>query len=63
VATVENNQIAEQRVLEESTMWCFAALLFLLGFSTLDIIVKSTSGGNTASYTRTVIIEAVTSTQ
>jgi hypothetical protein len=25
-------------------MWLFAALLFLLGFSALDIIVKSTGG-------------------
>ena len=30
------------RMLEEPTMWWFAALLFLLGFSTLDTIVKST---------------------
>jgi PRC-barrel domain len=31
-------------MLEGSTIWWFAAFLFLLGFSTLDIIVKSTSG-------------------
>jgi hypothetical protein len=31
-------------VLEVSTIWWFAAFLCLLGFSTLDIIVKSTSG-------------------
>jgi hypothetical protein len=43
-ATGENNQIAEQCVLEGSTIWWFAAFLFLLGFSTLDIIVKSTGG-------------------
>jgi hypothetical protein len=42
-ATGENNQIAEQCV-EGSTIWWFAAFLFLLGFSTLDMIVKSTSG-------------------
>ena len=41
--TGENNQIAEQCV-EGSTIWWFAAFLFLLGFSTLDMIVKSTSG-------------------
>jgi len=39
-ATGENNQIAEQCV-EGSTIWWFAAFLFLPGFSTLDIIVKS----------------------
>jgi hypothetical protein len=43
-ATGENNQIAEQCVLEGSTIWWFAAFLFLLGFSTPDIIVKSTGG-------------------
>jgi hypothetical protein len=32
---------------QESTMWWFAALPFLLDFSTLDIIVKSTSGPGT----------------
>ena len=31
-ATGENNQIAEQCVLEGSTIWWFAAFLFLLGF-------------------------------
>jgi hypothetical protein len=40
-ATGENNQIAEQCVSEGSTIWWFAAFLFLPGFSTLDIIVKS----------------------
>ena len=29
-------------MLEEPTMWWFAALLFLLGISVLDIIVKAT---------------------
>ncbi len=43
-ATGENNQIGEQCVLEGSTIWWFAAFLFLLGFSTPDIIVKSTGG-------------------
>jgi len=41
VAIGEKNVKAEQRVLEEPTIWWFAALLFLLGFSALDIIIKS----------------------
>jgi len=40
----ENNPIAEQRALEEPTMWWFVALPFLLGLSVLDIIAKSTGG-------------------
>jgi hypothetical protein len=44
---VKTTGLLSQRVLEESTMRWFAALLFLLGFSTLDIIVKSTSGPGT----------------
>jgi hypothetical protein len=43
------------------TMLWFAALLFLLGFSVLDIFVKST--GNTATSIPNVIIEAVGSPQ
>jgi hypothetical protein len=39
-ATGENNPIAEQGVLAEPTMGWLATLLFLLGFSALDIIVK-----------------------
>jgi hypothetical protein len=46
-ATGDNHPIAEQRVLEEPTVWWFAALLLLLGFSVLDIIAKSTGGGAT----------------
>jgi hypothetical protein len=51
-----------QRVLAESTMWWFAVLPFLLGFSTPDIIVVDQRPGNATS-ARNVIIEAVNSTQ
>ena len=50
-------------MLEEPTMWWFAALLFLLGFSTPGHYRHPGGPGNTASSTRTVIMEAATSTR
>jgi hypothetical protein len=45
-------------------MWWFAALPFLLGFSALDIIVKSTGGPTTRQVpSAPSTIEAVTSAQ
>ena len=44
-------------------MWWFAALLFLLSLSALDIISRREARQHRTSSTRTVSIEALTSTQ